>query len=82
MKRRTRVIALFMAIILTATAIQLPSQAVDVDVADGNSFKPEQPTVPEATDRMELYAVEAVGTDSVQIQAGGSGVGFELTLEI
>lgn len=82
MKRRSRVIALFMAIILTATAMELPSRAVDVDIiGDKNPAKPEQPVVVEATDRIEFYGVEA-NTDNIQIQAWGTGVSFLLVLEI
>lgn len=82
MKRRSRVIALFMAIILTATAMELPSRAVDVDIiGDKNPARPEQPVVVEATDRIEFYGVEA-NTDNIRIQAWGTGASFQLVLEI
>lgn len=45
MKKGNRILACFLAFALTVTALELPARAVTVDVADGNNFKPLQPTV-------------------------------------
>lgn len=81
MKKGNRILACFLAFALTVTALELPARAVTVDVADGNNFKPLQPTIAAAEGQIQITSANEEN-NSIQIQANQSANEFTLVLEL
>lgn len=81
MKRRNRIFAFVMAMILGVSAVEVPAKAVEVDVAGENNFKPEQPTVSIIEEQIQIENVGLL-ENQVEIYSCQSTNAFTLVLEL